>query len=43
MCLADALFAASIINKSSIKLSAFGNVEQTIKTRNPLIDSSKEG
>ena len=43
MCRADALLAASIINNSSIKLSALGNVEQTIKTRNPRIDSSNEG
>jgi hypothetical protein len=35
-----ARFAASIINNISIKLSAVGKVEQTIKTRKPLIDSS---
>ena len=40
---AEARLAASIISKSSIKLSELGKVEHIKKTRAPLIDSSKEG
>ena len=42
MLFAEALFAASIINNNSIKLSELGKVDCTKNTCEPLIDSSNE-
>lgn len=43
ICLADARFAASIINSISIKFCGPGCVEPMMKIRVPLIDSSYDG
>ena len=43
MFFAEALLAASVINKSSNKLSAGGKVEPIKKTLPPLTDWSKTG
>jgi hypothetical protein len=42
MLFAEARLAASIINKSSIKLSELGNVDCTKNTCEPRIDSSND-